>query len=169
MNKNAETPEKSDFMTWKTFQRNETLQEQTFMVRKQYVEMIQYLKQINWPEQDLTKFVLWGKIGTGKTLTLSQIFHFAYKSNYIVIHLPKLKHWFRQYTGVSCLESHIVWIQFQPFYSFYSPPNRNIKLADGICQMRPLLLWIISNISTKISWTVWSHTRLTNGQKCTSP
>ena len=116
MAKNAESEKKCEFMTWKTFQRNDTLQEQTFMVRKQYVEMIQYLKQINWPEQDLTKFILWGKKGTGKTLTLSQIFHFAHKSNFIVIHLPKLKHWFRQYTGVSFWMLHNFWIQFTSFH-----------------------------------------------------
>ena len=127
MAKNAESANNCEFMTWKTFQRNDTLQEQTFMVRKQYVEMIQYLKQINWPEQDLTKFILWGKKGTGKTLTLSQIFHFAHKSNFIVIHLPKLKHWFRQYTGVSFKYCILFEFNFNHFTFLKKPTKSEYK------------------------------------------
>ena len=100
-----EVHEKHDTMKIEEFPyqlllKNLSLQEHTFLARKQYIEMLQYLKQINWPEQDLARFVLWGNFGTGKSVTISQIFHYAYKANYIVINFPRLKSWFSHYNGV---------------------------------------------------------------------
>ena len=82
------------------FGRMNTLQENSLLVRKHYVELLQYLKQIHWPEQDLARFVLWGKRGVGRSITMAQVFHFAYNSNHIVIHFENLKKWFTEYKDV---------------------------------------------------------------------
>ena len=77
--------------------RNLTLEEQTFMVRQSYLETLQYLKQVNWPEQNNVRFLLWGKNGTGKSTTMAQIHHYAIKSNFIVIKFHDVRFWFSHY------------------------------------------------------------------------
>jgi len=79
------------FSTPQVLDRNDILQEQTFMVRRPYVETLQYLKQIKWPEQDNVRFILWGKFGSGKSVSLSQISHFALKSNFILLNFRDLR------------------------------------------------------------------------------
>ena len=60
------------------------------MVRRPYVETVQYLRQVNWPEQENLRFLLWGRHGSGKSVSLSQVSHFALKSNYILLNFRDL-------------------------------------------------------------------------------
>ena len=71
--------------------RNALLHEHTFMIRRPYLETLQYLRQINWPEQENLRFILWGKLGSGKSVTLSQISHYALKSNFILLNFRDLR------------------------------------------------------------------------------
>ena len=96
----AELPKDNQLLPNEMFARMNTLQENSLLVRKHYVELLQYLKQIHWPEQDLSRFVLWGKRGVGRSITLAQVFHFAHNSNHIVIHFENLKKWFTEYKDV---------------------------------------------------------------------
>ena len=88
---------KSTFISTKLMKRNLALEEQTFMVRKPYLEILQYLRQINWSAQDNLRFILWGKMGTGKSTTMSQVHHFALNSNFIVIKFHSIRRWFSNY------------------------------------------------------------------------
>lgn len=60
-------------------QRMSALQERSLMARRPYLEILQYLKQADLKDADNIKFVLWGKFGTGKSVTLCQLTHFAVK------------------------------------------------------------------------------------------
>jgi len=77
--------------------RNLALEEQTYMVRQPYLELLQYLRQVNWPAQDNLRFLLWGKMGTGKSTTMSQVHHWALNSNFIVIKFHSIRRWFSNY------------------------------------------------------------------------
>ncbi len=79
------------------YDRNQILMEQTLMVRRPALEIFQYLRQVDWQEQNNLRFVLWGKPGCGKSVTLSHVAHFALASNYIVLNFHKFKEWFTNY------------------------------------------------------------------------
>ena len=78
------------FLTPAIAKRNLALQESTLMVRRPYVEAVQYLKQIDWPQQDNLRLLLWGRLGTGKSITMCQISHFALKSDFIVLNFQDI-------------------------------------------------------------------------------
>ena len=87
----GEAGQQIKFFTRRITERNQALNEHTFMVRKPYVETLQYLRQIDWAQQDNLRFVLWGKLGTGKSITLSQIHHFAFNSNFMVVNFHDIR------------------------------------------------------------------------------
>ena len=62
------------------------------MVRRPYVETINYMRQVKWPEQDNLRFIFWGGIGSGKSTTLAQVSHFALKSNFILLNFQDIRH-----------------------------------------------------------------------------
>ena len=142
----AELPKDNQLLPNEMFARMNTLQENSLLVRKHYVELLQYLKQIHWPEQDLARFVLWGKRGVGRSITLAQIFHFAYNSNHIVIHFENLKKWFTEYKGVSVYDVFKLISFLNSIHNnelilfFFSLKSLNIKRADGIY---PILLQLL--------------------------
>jgi hypothetical protein len=81
-------------------QRNKTLEEHTFMVRRHNVELTEYLKQIQWAEQSNVRFIMWGKFGCGKSVSLGQMHHFGLKSNYIVLNFNKMRTYYVNYREV---------------------------------------------------------------------
>ena len=128
----AELAKDNQLLPIEMFSRMNTLQENSLLVRKHYVELLQYLKQIHWPEQDLARFVLWGKRGVGRSITLAQVFHFAYNSNHIVIHFENLKKWFTEYKGVSVYDvfkliSFLNRIHNNDFILFFKPQKSEYK------------------------------------------
>ena len=82
------------------FERNNVLQEQTLMVRRPALEIFQYLRQIDWANQNNVRFVVWGKDGCGKTVTLGHVAHFGLMSNFIVLNFHKFRLWFTHYREV---------------------------------------------------------------------
>lgn len=72
-----------------------TFNENCLMVREPALDIINCLKNIDYTKS-IMKFVLYGKQGAGKTLTLAHIIHFGQKSGYLIVHVPWVGNWMRR-------------------------------------------------------------------------
>ncbi|KAF7272516.1 mitochondrial ribosomal protein S29 [Rhynchophorus ferrugineus] len=72
-----------------------TFNETSFMIREPAIEIINYLKAIDYSKPPV-KFVLFGKKGTGKTLSLAHILHYAVRDNFLIVHVPWVGNWMRR-------------------------------------------------------------------------
>ncbi|EFN82439.1 28S ribosomal protein S29, mitochondrial [Harpegnathos saltator] len=77
-----------------------TFQEYAVMVREPAVEIMSYLNQIDYT-RPVNKYILYGKIGTGKSITLCHVLHYAFTQKYITVHIPWVPHWFRNMKEVA--------------------------------------------------------------------
>nr|CAG4642504.1 EOG090X05V1 [Evadne anonyx] len=82
------------FMTMVT-----TLNELSLMVRKPSLEIIKYLKEANY-EDPVLRYVLYGKTGTGKSITLAHVLHYGMNAGYLLVHVPWVPNWFRRFKEV---------------------------------------------------------------------
>ncbi|KAI1727681.1 mitochondrial ribosomal death-associated protein 3 domain-containing protein [Ditylenchus destructor] len=64
----------------------ESFGECAWLVRAPLLEGINCLKAVK-PEFPTMRLVLWGKFGTGKTMTFNQLMHYAYNQDYVIISL----------------------------------------------------------------------------------
>lgn len=64
------------------------------LVRKPAVELISYLEQTDFTKP-LNKYVLYGRIGAGKTTTLIHLMHYGLAKQFILLHLPWVCTWYR--------------------------------------------------------------------------
>lgn len=72
----------------------DTFNECCILVRNPALEIISYLEQTDY-NKPINKYVLHGKFGTGKTITLMHILHYAFMKKMIVVHVPTPNIWFR--------------------------------------------------------------------------
>nr|CAG4640849.1 EOG090X05V1 [Eulimnadia texana] len=74
-------------------------QESTIMVRSPAVEVIEYLQKTgqNYPAM---KYVIYGKEGTGKTMTLAHVLHYGVNSDHLLVHVPWAPNWVRRFKEV---------------------------------------------------------------------
>jgi len=79
------------FMTMTT-----TLNELCLMVRKPSLEIIRYLKEADYNEPVL-RYVLYGKTGTGKSISLAHVLHYGMSAGYLLVHVPWVPNWFRKF------------------------------------------------------------------------
>ncbi|XP_057666720.1 28S ribosomal protein S29, mitochondrial [Diorhabda carinulata] len=80
----------------KTFDiQTKTFNELCLMIRQPSVDVINCLKQINYSKPPV-KFVLYGRKGSGKTLCLAHILHYAHKNEFLIVHIPWLGNWMRR-------------------------------------------------------------------------
>ncbi|XP_032670176.1 28S ribosomal protein S29, mitochondrial [Odontomachus brunneus] len=70
-----------------------TFQEYTIMVREPAVEIISFLAQADYT-RPANKYVLYGKLGVGKSITLCHVLHYAFLQKYIIVHVPWARYWF---------------------------------------------------------------------------
>ncbi|XP_014467500.1 PREDICTED: 28S ribosomal protein S29, mitochondrial [Dinoponera quadriceps] len=77
-----------------------TFQEYAIMVRQPAVEIISYLTQADYT-RPVNKYVIYGKHGTGKSITLAHILHYAFVQKYIIVHLMWGYHWFHNMKEVA--------------------------------------------------------------------
>lgn len=80
----------------KTFEKQvKTFGETCLMVREPALEIMDFIK-----NSDLTKatnrYVIYGKDGTGKSLTLAHLLHFGHESGFILVHVPWGPNWFKR-------------------------------------------------------------------------
>lgn len=80
----------------KTFDINaKTFQETCLMVRQPSIEIINCINKLDL-SKPAVRFVLYGKKGSGKSLCLAHILHYAFKKEFLIFHLPWLGTWLRQ-------------------------------------------------------------------------
>nr|CAG4641684.1 EOG090X05V1 [Eurycercus lamellatus] len=84
---------------------SETVHELALMVRKPAVEVIGYLKETNF-ELPVTRYVLFGKMGAGKTMSLAHIIHYGSTAGYILVHVPWVPDWYRRFKEVAPSTTH---------------------------------------------------------------
>lgn len=78
---------------------SETLNELCVMIRKPAIEVISNLKQSNF-EGPATKYLLYGKTGTGKSLSLAHILHYGINAGFVLVHVPWVPNWFRRFKEI---------------------------------------------------------------------
>ncbi|XP_044574843.1 28S ribosomal protein S29, mitochondrial [Cotesia glomerata] len=72
-----------------------TFREACIMVREPAIELISYLEQTDYSKPP-NKYVLYGPVGSGKTLTLMHLLHYGYVTQKILVHIPWIPDWFRK-------------------------------------------------------------------------
>lgn len=71
-----------------------TLNETCLMIRKPALEIIDYLKSLDYSNAPM-KFVLYGRPGHGKSLSLAHVLHYAYLQKFVIVHVPWVNNWLR--------------------------------------------------------------------------
>ncbi|XP_063808795.1 small ribosomal subunit protein mS29, partial [Pseudophryne corroboree] len=64
-----------------------TFNETSLMVRSPALEVIQYLRNTNF-SQPAVRYLLYGKNGTGKSLSLCHVLHYCQSQGWFILHLP---------------------------------------------------------------------------------
>uniref|UniRef100_A0A914UXF8 Small ribosomal subunit protein mS29 n=1 Tax=Plectus sambesii TaxID=2011161 RepID=A0A914UXF8_9BILA len=72
----------------------DTLGEYLWMCRRPYLEAVNCLQAVR-PSFPSLNVVLWGKFGTGKSMTLFQLTHYAYSQGWVVLHVHNVLKWTR--------------------------------------------------------------------------
>ncbi|XP_014287390.1 small ribosomal subunit protein mS29 isoform X1 [Halyomorpha halys] len=71
-----------------------TFTEASIMIREPALEIIDYLKRADYNKPTI-RYVLYGKAGLGKSLTVAHILHYAYCNGFYLLHVPWVWDWFR--------------------------------------------------------------------------
>ncbi|RZF34546.1 hypothetical protein LSTR_LSTR013260 [Laodelphax striatellus] len=80
----------------KTYAENiKTFNEAAIMIRPHTIELLNYLRKANYAHPPI-RYVLYGKPGCGKTMTITHVLHFAHLSGFIVAHIPWVWNWYRR-------------------------------------------------------------------------
>lgn len=72
-----------------------TFSEMCVMVREPAVEIIGYLNRTDF-NKPTNRFVLYGREGTGRSLTLTHILHYGYVNDFILVHVPYVTSWLKR-------------------------------------------------------------------------
>jgi len=78
----------------------DTLKELSVMVRKPSLEIISYLKEANYDEPAI-RYILYGKTGTGKSMSLTHVLHYGMNAGYLLVHVPWVPNWFRKFKEIA--------------------------------------------------------------------
>ncbi|XP_015178536.1 PREDICTED: 28S ribosomal protein S29, mitochondrial [Polistes dominula] len=71
-----------------------TFNECSLLVRNPTIEILSYLEQADY-SRPINKYLLYGKYGTGKSLAITHILHYAFMKEMIIVHVPTPTHWFK--------------------------------------------------------------------------
>ncbi|CAK1601607.1 unnamed protein product [Parnassius mnemosyne] len=72
-----------------------TFTETTLMIRQPALDVIDCIKasDLNKPA---IRYVLYGETGTGKSLTLAHLIHYAHDAGFLIVHVPWVSEWLRR-------------------------------------------------------------------------
>jgi small subunit ribosomal protein S29 len=81
-----------------------TFNETCLMIRKPAIDIMNCLKSIDYTKPAV-RFVLFGKKGNGKSLSLAHILHYAHKTEFLLVHVPWVGNWMRRCKEISHSET----------------------------------------------------------------
>ncbi|KAK0080254.1 hypothetical protein PV325_000234 [Microctonus aethiopoides] len=81
-----------------------TFMENAILVREPALEIISYLQHADYTKP-ANRYVLYGEIGVGKSVTLMHILHYGLESKRIIVHVPWVRNWFRRAKEVAPSQS----------------------------------------------------------------
>ncbi|CAH0724514.1 unnamed protein product, partial [Brenthis ino] len=72
-----------------------TFTETTLMVRSPALDIMNCIKltDLNKP---VNRYVLYGELGAGKSLTIAHLLHYAHENNFLIVHVPWVSEWLRR-------------------------------------------------------------------------
>lgn len=80
----------------KTYEKQlKTFGESCLMVRQPALELINYIKNSDLSKPTI-RYVVYGKDGTGKSLTLAHLLHYGYEQEFVLVHVPWIPNWFKK-------------------------------------------------------------------------
>lgn len=80
----------------KFVEQSKTFNETCLMIRQPSLDVINCLRKINH-SKPMVKFVLYGKKGVGKSLSLAHILHYGFNAGYLLMHVPWVGLWMRSF------------------------------------------------------------------------
>uniref|UniRef100_A0A7G3AB76 Small ribosomal subunit protein mS29 n=1 Tax=Lutzomyia longipalpis TaxID=7200 RepID=A0A7G3AB76_LUTLO len=72
-----------------------TFAEATLMVRKPALEIMDYIGRTNFNKPPI-RYVLYGKDGVGKSLTMAHLLHFGMENGFVIVHVPWVANWLKR-------------------------------------------------------------------------
>ncbi|VVD02488.1 unnamed protein product [Leptidea sinapis] len=72
-----------------------TFTETTFMIRQPALEIIECIKATDFNKPAI-RYVLHGEEGTGKSMTIAHLLHYAHQEGFLIIHVPWVSNWLRR-------------------------------------------------------------------------
>lgn len=80
----------------KSFEKQvKTFGESCLMIREPALEVINFIKNADL-NRPANRFVLYGKDGAGKSLTMAHLIHYGYEADFILVHIPWVPNWFKR-------------------------------------------------------------------------
>lgn len=72
-----------------------TFNETCLMIRQPSLDIINCIENIDY-SKPAVRFVMYGKMGTGKSLSLAHVLHYAFKKGFLLVHVPWVGQWMRR-------------------------------------------------------------------------
>lgn len=80
----------------KTYERQlKTFGESCLMVRRPAIELMHHIRSSDL-SKPTTRYVLYGKDGVGKSLTLNHVLHYGHENEFVIVHVPWVPNWFKR-------------------------------------------------------------------------
>lgn len=80
----------------KTYDRQlKTFGEPCLMVRRPALELMHYIRTSDL-SRPAVRYVLYGRDGSGKSLTLSHVLHYGHEAGFLLVHVPWVPNWFKK-------------------------------------------------------------------------
>lgn len=72
-----------------------TFGETCLMIRNPALELINYIKSSDLSRPTI-RYVLYGKNGVGKSMTLAHVLHYGHENDFILVHVPWVPNWYKK-------------------------------------------------------------------------
>ncbi|CAH1100254.1 unnamed protein product [Psylliodes chrysocephalus] len=126
-----------------------TFNETCLMIRQPSLDIINCLRNLDY-SKPVVRFVLYGKKGSGKSLSLAHILHYGYQSGFLIVHIPWLGNWMRrckEYSNSETKEGYV---------------DLNLDAAAWLLNFKTQNSHLLSNPEAKTSIDyVWSKREIT--------